>query len=61
MGSTSDIYRRWDFLANLFEGMYDLEEGVMMGIIVLCAGLGFLVYYGIVSSKMKSNTSDSQI
>lgn len=49
------------FLANLFEGIYDLEEGVMMGIIVLCAGLGFLVYFGIVSSKMKNNSSDVQI
>ena len=49
------------FLANLFEGMYDIEEGVMMGIIILCAGLGFLVYYGIVSSKIKNNLSDTQI
>lgn len=47
------------FLANLFEGIYDLEEGVMMGIIVLFAGLGFLVYYGVVSSKLKNQTSGS--
>lgn len=45
------------FLANLFEDMYDIEEGVMMGIIVLCAGLGFLVYYAVVSSKIKSQSS----
>ena len=45
------------FLANLFEGIYDLEEGVMMGIIVLFAGIGFLVYYGVVSSKLKNQIS----
>lgn len=48
------------FVANLLEGMYDVEEGVMMGIIVLCAGLGFLVYYGIVSSKIKDQQTNSQ-
>lgn len=42
------------FLANLFEGLYEIEEGVMMGIIVLSAGLGFLVYYAVVSSKIKN-------
>lgn len=47
------------FLANLFEGMYDLEEGVMMGIIVLFAGIGFLVYYGVVSSKLKNQIPGS--
>jgi len=47
------------FLANLFEGIYDLEEGVMMGIIVLFAGIGFLVYYGVVSSKLKNQISGS--
>ncbi|MBK7252696.1 MAG: hypothetical protein IPI04_01955 [Ignavibacteria bacterium] len=45
------------FLANLFEGIYDLEEGVMMGIIILSAGIGFLVYYGVVSSKLKNQIS----
>lgn len=45
------------FLANLFEGIYDLEEGVMMGIIILFAGIGFLVYYGVVSSKLKNQIS----
>ena len=48
------------FVANLLEGMYDVEEGVMMGIVVLCAGLGFLVYYGIVSSKIKNQQSNAQ-
>ena len=44
------------FLANLFEDLYDIEEGVMMGMIVLCAGLGFLVYYSIVSAKIKNQS-----
>ncbi len=49
------------FLANLLEEMYDIEDGVMMGIIVLCAGLGFLVYYAVVSSKLKNRaTTDIQ-
>lgn len=49
------------FAANLLEGMYDIEEGVMFGIIVLCSGLGFLVYYAVVSSKIKSQSAtDSQ-
>lgn len=42
------------FLANLFEDLYDIEEGVMMGIIILSAGLGFLVYFAVVSSKIKN-------
>lgn len=44
------------FLANLFEDLYDIEEGVMMGMIVLCAGLGFLVYYSVVSAKIKNQS-----
>lgn len=44
------------FVANLIEGMYDVEEGVVMGIVILSAGLGFLVYYSIVSSKIKNQT-----
>lgn len=47
------------FLANLFESMYDVEEGVMMGIIVFCAGMGFLVYYLVVSTKTKNPTPES--
>lgn len=47
------------FLANLLEGMYDVEEGVMMGIIVLSAGLGFLVYYSVVASKIKNQPPDT--
>lgn len=46
------------FLANLLEGMYDIEEGVMMGIIVLSAGLGLLVYFLVVSAKSKNQNPD---
>lgn len=45
------------FVANLLEGLYDIDEGVMMGIIVLCAGLGFLVYYAVVSAKTKNQSA----
>lgn len=48
------------FFANLLEGIYDLEEGVMMGIIILSAGLGFLVYFAIVNSKIKKEVVDLQ-
>ena len=47
------------FLANLFEDLYDIDEGVMMGMIVLCAGLGFLVYYSVVSAKIKNQSQGS--
>jgi len=47
------------FLANLFEGMYEIEEGVMMGIIVLSAGLGFLVYFAVVSAKIKNQPKNN--
>lgn len=47
------------FLGNLLEDYYDLDEGVIMGIIIFCAGLGFLLYYGIVSAKMKNKVVDS--
>jgi hypothetical protein len=48
------------FLANLLEGMYDVEEGVVMGIVLLSAGLGFLVYFAVVNSKIKKDASDLQ-
>ena len=48
------------FLANLFENLYEIEEGVMMVIIVFSDGLGFLFYYAVVSSKMKSQSVNVQ-
>ncbi len=48
------------FVANVLEGIYDVEEGIMMGIIILCAGLGFLVYYGVVSAKIKNQQTNPQ-
>lgn len=46
------------FVGNILENYYDIEEGVVMGIIILCAGIGFLVYYAIVSSKIKNQIAD---
>ncbi|MBV6478771.1 MAG: hypothetical protein HGGPFJEG_01528 [Ignavibacteria bacterium] len=48
------------FLANLFESLYDIQEGVMMGIIVCSAGLGLLIFYLIMSSKSKNTLSESE-
>lgn len=45
------------FVANLLEDIYEIEEGVMGGMIILCTGLGFLVYYAIVSAKTKNQTT----
>jgi hypothetical protein len=41
------------FLANLFEHLYDIDDGLMTGIIIFSAGLGFIVYFLIVSNKKK--------
>ena len=49
------------FLANLLEGMYDVEEGVVMGIVLLSAGLGFLVYFAVVNSKIKKRIRFTKI
>jgi hypothetical protein len=48
------------FVANIMENFYDIEEGVMMGTIILFAGLGFLIYYAVVSSKAKAQSLSSQ-
>ena len=42
------------FLGNLFEEMYEVSEGIIFGIIVLCAGMGFLIYFAIVNAKTKN-------
>lgn len=47
------------FLANLLESLYDIEEGVMMGMILFCVGLGLLLYYSIVSAKTKNVSQGS--
>ena len=46
------------FLANLFESIYDIDEGLMMGIVVLSSGLGFLVYFAIINSKTKNQSQN---
>lgn len=44
------------FLGNLLEDMYDASEGIIFGIILLSAGLGFLIYFAIVSAKSKNKS-----
>jgi flagellar basal body-associated protein FliL len=46
------------FAANLLEEFYDIEEGVMMGMIIFCAGVGLLVYFSIVSAKTKETPTE---
>ncbi|MBS1518296.1 MAG: hypothetical protein JSS91_09450 [Bacteroidetes bacterium] len=48
------------FIANVAESIYDVEEGVMMGIVVTFIGLGFLVYYMVVSMKSGKDTQINQ-
>lgn len=43
------------FISTLLEEMYEFEEGIKGGIIICFAGLGFLVYFMIVSSKIKAS------
>lgn len=48
------------FTGNMLENIYDLNEGVVFGTIVIFLGVGFVVYYAIVSSKMKSIQGNNQ-
>lgn len=41
--------------SNLLYEFYDLDEGVSVGVTIMFAGLGFLVYYFIVRNKIKSD------
>jgi hypothetical protein len=41
------------FLGNLFEEMYDVGEGIIFGVVVFSAGLGFLIYFAIANAKTK--------
>ena len=42
------------FLGNFLEQALDLDEGVTFGIVIVLLGLGFLVYYFISNSGIKS-------
>jgi hypothetical protein len=46
------------FLANLFEELYEISEGVMTGMIIFSAGLGFIVYFLIASSQAKEDKNE---
>jgi len=42
------------FIGNYLEEMYEVSEGIIFGIIVFSAGLGLLIYFGVVSAKTKN-------
>lgn len=48
------------FTGNMLYNLYDLNDGVIFGTIVIFVGAGFIVYYFIVSSKMKSLQENNQ-
>jgi hypothetical protein len=49
-------------VANIMYEFYDFDEGVGFGLVITFAGLGLLVYYGIISSKLKKiEDKDSSI
>lgn len=51
------------FAGNVIEEIYDFNEGVVFGIVLLSAGIGFLIYYLLVKNKLQesvnSNTSNN--
>lgn len=40
-------------VANILYEFYDFEEGIGFGLVITFAGIGLLVYYGIISAKLK--------
>lgn len=49
------------FISNILYEFYDFDEGVGFGLIVTFAGLGLLIYYGIISAKLKKVESESSV
>ena len=45
------------FIANILSQFYDFNDGVLFGLVILFLGLGFLVYFLIISKTMKNNTA----
>ncbi len=48
------------FTANVLQELYDFNDGVTFGLIMLSIGLGFVVYYLLVRGKIHDNTSNKQ-
>ena len=44
-------------IANILETRYDFDDGITFGIVLLSIGLGALLYYVIMSIKLKSNSN----
>lgn len=42
------------FVGNMLEEFYEVGDGIIFGVIVFCAGIGFLLYFAIASAKSKS-------
>ncbi|MBE2255507.1 MAG: hypothetical protein IAE65_04845 [Ignavibacteria bacterium] len=47
-------------LANVVHTVYDLDEGFAFGVVLICGGLGLLVYYSIVQKKLKDQEKISE-
>jgi hypothetical protein len=45
------------FIANILSQFYDFNDGVLFGLVILFLGLGFLVYFLIISKASKNNTA----
>lgn len=43
------------FISNILYNIYDLDEGVGVGIVFIFGGLGLVVYYIIISSKTRKD------
>jgi hypothetical protein len=43
------------FLSNILSQFYDFGDGILFGLVILFLGLGFLIYYLIISKSLKNN------
>lgn len=48
------------FTANILQELYDFNDGVTFGLIMLSIGLGFVVYYLLVRGKLSDEASKKQ-
>lgn len=46
-------------IANILETQFDFDDGITFGIVLLSLGFGALLYYMILSVKLKSNTNSN--
>lgn len=48
------------FVANILQELYDFNDGVTFGLIMLSIGLGFVVYYILVRGKFNEDVTKNQ-